>query len=138
MFFRLFFKGNLYFLNIKDEDEQKQFLCNAFSRRLNTIRRGSLTRLKVIKSDPIDRKPTKLWTSKANKIVLKGQTLSLKCIFEGLPTPIVTWRKIDGVLPDKRSTIISEKQELIITDLQFEDTGVYQCRGQNGKIIYFT
>jgi hypothetical protein len=87
----------------------------------------------VIKSDPIDRKPTKLWTSDMNKIFLKGQTLALKCIFAGLPTPDVSWRKINGAISDKRSTINLEKQELIITDLEYDDAGVYECRGHNGK-----
>jgi hypothetical protein len=118
---------------VKDEDEQKQFICNVFSRKLNVIRRGSLTQLKVIKSDPIDRRPMKLWTSEMNKIFLKGQTLALKCIFAGLPTPNVIWRKIIGAIPGKRSTINVEKQELIITDLQYEDAGIYECRGHNGK-----
>jgi hypothetical protein len=132
------FIGNLYFLNVKDEDEQKQFICNVFSRKLNVIRRGTLTQLKIIKSDPIDRKPIKLWTSEINKIFLKGQQLSLKCIFAGLPTPDVIWRKIDGAIPERRSTINLEKQELIITDLQYEDAGVYECRGHNGtKNIFF-
>ena len=74
----------------------------------------------------------KLWTSEINKIFLKGQTLSLKCIFGGLPTPDVIWRKTNGDIPEKRSTINLEKQELIITDLQYEDAGVYECRGHNG------
>jgi hypothetical protein len=138
MTFSLFFRlGNLYFLNVKDEDEQKQFVCNVFSRKLNVIRRGSLTQLKVIKSDPVDRQPTKLWTSEMHKIFLKGQTLALKCIFAGLPTPDVRWRKIHGAIPEKRSTINFDKQELIITDLQYDDAGVYECRGQNGKRFEF-
>jgi hypothetical protein len=131
----IYFLGNLYFLNVKDEDEQKQFICNVFSRKLNVIRRGALTQLKVIKVEPNDRRPTKLWTSESNKVFLKGQKLSLKCIYGGLPTPDVIWRKVNGVLPDKRSTIAVEKQELIIDDLQFEDAGVYECRGHNGKRI---
>ncbi|CAF0853285.1 unnamed protein product [Adineta steineri] len=123
--------GNLYFLNVKDEDEQKQYVCNVFSRKLNIIRRGVITQLKIIRSDPIDRMPKRLWTTDANKIVLKGQTLSLKCIFDGLPTPGVVWRKIYGNLPEKRSSINLEKQELIITDIQYEDAGIYECRGHN-------
>ncbi|CAF4028111.1 unnamed protein product [Rotaria sordida] len=125
------YDGNLYFLNVKDEDEQKQFICNAFSRKLNVIRRGTLTKLQVIQSDPIDRKPTKLWSSDAYKVFLKGKNLSLKCIFDGLPTPDVIWRKINGRIPERRSSIILEKQELIINDLQYEDEGVYECRGHN-------
>ena len=124
--------GNLYFLNVKDEDEQKQFVCNAFSRKLNVIRRGTLTKLQVIKSDPINRKPMKLWSSKANQVALKGQKLSLKCIFGGLPTPKAVWRKIHSTVYQSRSTFVLKKQELIIDNLQYEDAGVYECRGHNG------
>lgn len=87
----------------------------------------------MIKTEPKDRQPTKLWSSKANNVFLKGQNLSLKCIFGGLPTPDVIWRKQNGDLPEKRSTINREKQELVITDVQYEDAGVYECRGHNGK-----
>ena len=124
--------GNLYFLNVKDEDGKKQFLCNVFSRKLNLIRRGTFTQLKVAPSDPNNSQPTKLWSSDAYKVFLTGRTLSLKCIFAGLPTPDVLWRKVDGILPDRRSTVDSKKSELTISDLQFEDAGVYECRGQNG------
>jgi hypothetical protein len=55
---------------MKDEDEQKQLVCNVFSRPLNLIRRD-------------------LWTPGANQIFLKGANLTLKCIFGGLPTPEV-------------------------------------------------
>lgn len=124
--------GNLYFLNVKDEDEQKQFICNVFSRKLNVIRSGALTQIQVIKSDPNNRRPTKLWTSEANKVFLKGYKLTLKCIFGGLPTPGVIWRKINGTIPERRATVNMEKQELIISDLQYEDAGLYECRGHNG------
>ncbi|CAF4209111.1 unnamed protein product [Rotaria socialis] len=125
------YDGNLYLINVKDEDEEKQFTCNVFSGKLDVIRRGSVTKLKVIKTEPIERKPTKLWSSEANKVFLKGQKLSLKCVFDGLPTPDVIWRKDNGGLPEQRSNINREKQELIITDLQYEDAGVYECRGHN-------
>ena len=68
-----------------------------------------------------------------NKIFLKGQQLSLKCIFAGLPTPDVVWRKINGAISEKRSTINLEKHELIINDLQYDDAGNYECRGHNGN-----
>ncbi|CAF4663542.1 unnamed protein product, partial [Rotaria sp. Silwood1] len=123
--------GNLYFLNVKDEDEQKQFICNVFSRKLNVIRRGALTQIQVIKSDPNNRRPMKLWTSEANKVFLRGYKLTLKCIFGGLPTPGVIWRKINGTIPERRATVNMEKQELIISDLEFEDAGLYECRGHN-------
>ena len=108
-------------------------MCNVFSRPLNLIRRGLWTQLKVIPAEPVDRPPIKLWTPDAHQVFLKGANLTLKCIFGGLPTPEVIWRKLDGSLPDRRSVLDGRRQELIITDLQYEDTGVYQCRGQNGK-----
>lgn len=92
-----------------------------------------MTQLKVIKTDPIDRKPRLLWSSESTKIFLKGQNLTLKCIFGGLPTPDVIWRKLDGDIPEKRSIVDGRKQELTINDLRFEDAGFYQCRGHNGK-----
>jgi hypothetical protein len=128
-----FFKGNLYFLNVKDEDGQKQYLCNALSRRLNVIRRGMLTQLQVIPFEPVNKKPMLLWNSNSTQVLLKGQNITLKCIYAGLPTPDVIWRKVIGTIPNRRSTIDGKKQELIIHDLQFEDAGTYQCRGQNGK-----
>ena len=108
-------------------------MCNVFSRQLNIIRRGIWTQLKVIPAEPVDRQPIRLWTPENNQIFLKGANLTLKCIFGGLPTPEVIWRKFDGNLPERRLIIDGRKQELIVTDLQYEDSGVYQCRGQNGK-----
>jgi hypothetical protein len=118
---------------VKNEDEQKQFICNVFSRKLNVTRQGALTLIQVIKSDSNKRRPIKLWTSEAHRVFLKGYKLSLKCIFGGLPTPAVLWRKINGSIPERRTTVTMEKQELVITDLQYEDAGLYECRGHNGR-----
>lgn len=106
-----------------------------FSRKLNLIRRGALTQLKIIQSEPREYQPRRLWSSEANEIFFKGQNLSLKCIFGGLPTPDVIWRKLEGNIPEKRSIVDVRKQELFIYDLQYEDAGIYQCRGQNGKLF---
>lgn len=118
---------------MKDEDEQKQFVCNIFSRKLNLIRRGAVTQLKVVPSEPLNRRPTKLWASESNQVFLKGQNMSLKCIFGGLPTPEVLWRKNEGAIPERRAIFDDKKQELIINNVQFEDSGIYQCQGQNGE-----
>lgn len=123
---------------MEDEDEQKRFIYNVFSRKLDVIRRGVLTQIQVVKTDPMKRRPMKLWTSEANRVFLKGYKLSLKCIFGDLPTPAVIWRKINGTIPERRSTVTMEKQELLITDLQHEDAGLYQCRRHNelGDDVY--
>jgi hypothetical protein len=101
--------GNLYFLNSKDEDEQKQLIYNVFSRRLNVSRRDALTPIQVIKSVANNRRPMKLWTSEAARVFLQGSKLSLKCIVSGLPTPNVIWRKINGTIPERRSIVTTEK-----------------------------
>ncbi|CAF1296253.1 unnamed protein product, partial [Didymodactylos carnosus] len=126
--------GRLYFLNVLDEDEQRQYICNVFSKKLNVIRRGQLTQIKVIKTDASLWKPKRLWSSEANKVFLRGYKMTLKCIFGGLPTPQVIWRKLNTTgsgFPDRRSSLTMEKQELTISDLTFEDYGVYECRGTN-------
>jgi hypothetical protein len=95
-----------------------------------------LTQIQVIKSVPKNRRPMKLWTSAANKVGLKGYRISLKCIFGGLPAPGVAWRKVNNTFPEERANIINDG--LVITDLQFEDAGLYQCRGHNGRKFKFS
>ncbi|CAF4459517.1 unnamed protein product, partial [Didymodactylos carnosus] len=95
---------------------------------------GQLTQIKVIKTDASLWKPKRLWSSEANKVFLRGYKMTLKCIFGGLPTPQVIWRKLNATgsgFSDRRSSLTMEKLELTISDLTFEDAGVYECRGVN-------
>ncbi len=132
--------GKLYILNVEDEDEKdkRPYACNAYSRRLLLLNQGELTVLEVEKVSPTNKAPVRLWSSEQNRVFLLGSEMRLKCIFGGRPTPQVLWRKIEGPLPtDGRYMTDSEGQELVISPVQFSDQGTYECRGSNGKIIFW-
>ena len=59
-----------------------------------------------------------------------GSNLTLECVANGAPVPVVTWEKYGGLLPDKRSTQLFGN--LILTNIQQEDRGTYVCRADNG------
>lgn len=66
--------------------------------------------------------------------LLTGQRLRLRCRTSGRPQPSVTWYKNDRPLePDGRVMIYSNRRgsRLRISAVTIEDTGTYQCRGQN-------
>ncbi|KAL1020506.1 hypothetical protein UPYG_G00000960 [Umbra pygmaea] len=71
-----------------------------------------------------------------------GETVRLDCQAEGIPTPIVTWsingEPIKGVDSDPRRRVSGGV--LILTDVVFSDTAVYQCEATNkhGNILINT
>ena len=58
-----------------------------------------------------------------------GQTVTLKCVSDGVPTPTLTWYKPDGnelnTITAKESTV-----EVLLNDKQ--DFGEYKCVTYNG------
>ena len=59
----------------------------------------------------------------------------LQCMFDGNPTPTITWRFNSAMLdtsPSRFTTSVAGKiSTLIVTSLVGDDTGSYQCRGGN-------
>ncbi|WAR25594.1 NRG-like protein [Mya arenaria] len=86
----------------------------------------------MLKTTPQKRPAYELWTSPSDQFFVKGNTLRLKCIFAGNPTPEVYWSKINGGFPD-RMVLKSFGQELEITDLELSDGGQYECTGLNAE-----
>ncbi|XP_051912008.1 neuronal cell adhesion molecule a isoform X11 [Hippocampus zosterae] len=67
----------------------------------------------------------------SSKTVLRGDTLELECIAEGLPTPEMSWQK-DGVeLPSSRVSFLNYKKTLKIADVGEADAGDYTCAAAN-------
>nr|XP_046252346.1 neural cell adhesion molecule L1.1-like isoform X3 [Scatophagus argus] len=69
----------------------------------------------------------------ANLLYSPGETVRLDCQAEGIPTPIVTW-SINGqplaeVDDDPRRSVSGGV--LILRDVEFADTAVYQCEATN-------
>lgn len=63
--------------------------------------------------------------------VLAGANLTLECVAQGAPVPLVTWEKFGGgQLPDGRASQLMGN--LVIIDVREEDRGTYVCRAENG------
>ncbi|XP_074538335.1 neural cell adhesion molecule L1.1-like [Halichoeres trimaculatus] len=77
-----------------------------------------------------------------NLIYAPGETVRLECLAEGIPTPTVTWRingePITGVDDEPRRSVSGGV--LILKDVVYSDTAVYQCEASNkhGSILLNT
>ncbi|GFR81010.1 neural cell adhesion molecule L1-like protein [Elysia marginata] len=122
------YDNSLHFTYIDQEDDGKCFHCVAEN---TFVRKSVKGRLHCIKTTgrSLTMAPMRLaWPdSQYDSLGVVGETISLKCIFSGYPTPTVQWAKKGSRSLDKRIKKASDGQELIIPNLQFEDKGTYVC-----------
>ncbi|KAM5236944.1 neuronal cell adhesion molecule isoform 20-T20 [Ctenodactylus gundi] len=145
--------GDLYFSNVLPEDTREDYICYARFNHTQTIQQKQPISLKVISVDELndtiaanlsdtefygakssrERPPTFLTPegNASHKEELRGHVLSLECIAEGLPTPIIYWIKEDGTLPINRTFYRNFKKTLQITHISEADSGNYQCIAKN-------
>ncbi|XP_036013371.1 neuronal cell adhesion molecule isoform X20 [Mus musculus] len=145
--------GDLYFSNVLPEDTREDYICYARFNHTQTIQQKQPISLKVISVDELndtiaanlsdtefygaksskERPPTFLTPegNESHKEELRGNVLSLECIAEGLPTPIIYWIKEDGMLPANRTFYRNFKKTLQITHVSEADSGNYQCIAKN-------
>uniref|UniRef100_A0A8C2N022 Neuronal cell adhesion molecule n=1 Tax=Cricetulus griseus TaxID=10029 RepID=A0A8C2N022_CRIGR len=145
--------GDLYFSNVLPEDTREDYICYARFNHTQTIQQKQPISLKVISVDelndtiaanlsdtefygakPSKERPPTFLTPEGNESVkeeLRGSVLSLECIAEGLPTPIIYWIKEDGTLPVNRTFYRNFKKTLQITQVSEADSGNYQCIAKN-------
>ncbi|XP_006774920.1 PREDICTED: neuronal cell adhesion molecule [Myotis davidii] len=153
--------GDLYFSNVLPEDSREDYICYARFNHTQTIQQKQPISLKVILVDELndtiaanlsdtevygakssrERPPTFLTPqgNASNKEELRGNVLSLECIAEGLPTPIIYWIKEDGTLPINRTFYRNFQKTLQITQVSEADSGKYQCIAKNALgVIHHT
>ncbi|XP_012925769.1 neuronal cell adhesion molecule isoform X7 [Heterocephalus glaber] len=145
--------GDLYFSNVLPEDTREDYICYARFNHTQTIQQKQPISLKVISVDELndtiaanlsdtefygakssrERPPTFLTPegNASHKEELRGNVLSLECIAEGLPTPIIYWIKEDGTLPTNRTFYRNFKKTLQIIQVSEADSGNYQCIAKN-------
>ncbi|XP_034031999.1 neuronal cell adhesion molecule-like isoform X5 [Thalassophryne amazonica] len=145
--------GDLYFSNVLKEDSRNDYICYARFPHTQTIQQKQPITLKVIKLDAIndtvaafyndtdlfsedpadERKPVFLIPSgpSSSKLVLRGQVLEMECIAEGLPTPEISWAKVSGDLPAKRTSFLHYQKTLRIVNISESDAGDYRCTARN-------
>ncbi|XP_006161196.1 neuronal cell adhesion molecule isoform X3 [Tupaia chinensis] len=126
--------GDLYFSNVLPEDTREDYICYARFNHTQTIQQKQPISVKVISAKSSRERPPTFLTPEgnaSNKEELRGNVLSLECIAEGLPTPIIYWIKEDGTLPMNRTFYKNFKKTLQITHVSEADSGNYQCIAKN-------
>ncbi|XP_052449660.1 neural cell adhesion molecule L1.1 isoform X1 [Carassius gibelio] len=129
--------GNLYFANLLVNDSREDYTCNAHYINASVILPKERISISVTPSNSVlkNRRPQlqKPAGSHSSYLVLRGQTLTLECIPEGLPTPEVQWERMDSPLSPARVRMLKYKRWLQIESVSEADDGEYTCTAQNSQ-----
>ncbi|XP_059367029.1 neuronal cell adhesion molecule a isoform X7 [Carassius carassius] len=126
--------GDLYFSNVLIEDTRNDYICYARFPHTQTIQQKQPITVNVLDNSPSgERAPTFMNPPEthSNTMVLKGDMLQLECIADGLPTPDISWSKVNGELPSGRFSFHSFQKTLKITEVTEADGGDYRCLAKN-------
>ncbi|XP_059367033.1 neuronal cell adhesion molecule a isoform X11 [Carassius carassius] len=146
--------GDLYFSNVLIEDTRNDYICYARFPHTQTIQQKQPITVNVLDIEAMndtvlaaflngsdfwgdspsgERAPTFMNPPEthSNTMVLKGDMLQLECIADGLPTPDISWSKVNGELPSGRFSFHSFQKTLKITEVTEADGGDYRCLAKN-------
>ncbi|XP_075327553.1 neuronal cell adhesion molecule a isoform X6 [Odontesthes bonariensis] len=126
--------GDLYFSNVLQEDARSDYICYARFPHTQTIQQKQPISVNVLNNSPEgERRPGFMLPlgPTSTKMVLRGETLELECIAEGLPTPDISWQKEGGEFPSSRMSYHNFKKTLRISDVNEADGGNYRCTATN-------
>ncbi|XP_071380962.1 neural cell adhesion molecule L1.2 [Centroberyx affinis] len=129
--------GNLYFAHLTAEDNRVDYTCNVQYLATRTILTKEPIQLTVTTSNSVvrNRRPHMMRPSGLHSTyhTLRGQTLELECIVQGLPTPSVSWLRMDGELSESRTTKAMSDRRLKLSNISESDAGEYQCVAENSQ-----
>uniref|UniRef100_A0A8D3BQC1 Neural cell adhesion molecule L1 n=1 Tax=Scophthalmus maximus TaxID=52904 RepID=A0A8D3BQC1_SCOMX len=145
--------GDLYFSNVLPEDTRSDYICYARFPHTQTIQQKQPISVIVLNMETMNETVAALYNvtefysgdpegerppgfmmplgPASAKMVLRGETLELECIAEGLPTPDISWQKDGGELPSSRMSFHNFKKTLMISDVNEADAGDYRCSATN-------
>ncbi|KAF3705048.1 Neuronal cell adhesion molecule [Channa argus] len=126
--------GDLYFSNVLPEDTRSDYICYARFPHTQTIQQKQPISVTVLSNNPGGEHPPGFMMPlgpTSTKMVLRGETLVLECIAEGLPTPDISWQKDGGELPTSRLSFHNFNKMLKISDVNEADAGNYRCTATN-------
>ncbi|XP_053330207.1 neural cell adhesion molecule L1 isoform X2 [Spea bombifrons] len=131
--------GDLYFSNVKITDEHPDYICHAQIPGTRTILQKEPIALKITPTNSVKfRKPKMMMPkdSSSSYLALKGDSLQLDCIAQGLPTPHVEWSALTGSISKDRFHFDEFKKTMRIDNVMYEDDGQYECTATNteGKV----
>ncbi|CAM4684069.1 unnamed protein product [Leuciscus chuanchicus] len=129
--------GNLYFANLLFNDSREDFICNAYYTNASVILPKDPIAITVTASNSVakSRRPQLVQPagSHSSHLVLRGQTLTLECIPEGLPTPEVQWEWMDSPFSPSRVRKLHHGRWLQIESVLETDDGEYVCIATNSQ-----
>uniref|UniRef100_A0A674DAW3 L1 cell adhesion molecule, paralog a n=1 Tax=Salmo trutta TaxID=8032 RepID=A0A674DAW3_SALTR len=129
--------GNLYFSHVTADDNRNDYTCNAQYLSARTILSKEPISLTVTTSNSVvrNRRPQMMRPSGAHSTyhTLRGQSLELECIVQGLPTPTVQWMRKDGQLSESRTFRDLSDRLLRFSNISESDGGEYQCSANNSQ-----
>ncbi|XP_051974378.1 neuronal cell adhesion molecule-like isoform X6 [Xyrauchen texanus] len=146
--------GDLYFSNVLIDDTRNDYICYARFPHTQTIQQKQPITVNVLDIEAMnhtvlasflngsdfwgdspsgERAPSFMHPpgTHSTSMVLKGDTLELECIADGLPTPDISWSKVNGELPSGRFSFHSFQKTLKITEVTDTDGGDYRCLAKN-------
>ncbi|XP_035378184.1 neural cell adhesion molecule L1.2 isoform X1 [Electrophorus electricus] len=129
--------GNLYFSHVIPEDSRSDYTCNVQFLGARIIVVKEAISLNVVASNAVvrNRRPQMMRPtgSHSSYLVLRGQSLDLECIVQGVPTPSVQWVRKDDALSESRTSKDSFDRLLHFTSISENDDGEYQCSATNSQ-----
>ncbi|XP_010783364.1 neuronal cell adhesion molecule-like, partial [Notothenia coriiceps] len=126
--------GDLYFSNVLPEDTRSDYICYARFPHTQTIQQKQPISVTVLDKSPEgERRPGFMtpFGATSTEMVLRGETLELECIADGLPTPEISWQKDGGELPSTRTSFYNFKRTLKVSEVNEADGGDYRCTATN-------
>ncbi|XP_073694841.1 neuronal cell adhesion molecule a isoform X9 [Garra rufa] len=146
--------GDLYFSNVLMDDTRNDYICYARFPYTQTIQQKQPITVNVLDIEAMndtvlaaflngsdfwgdspfgERAPNFMQPpgTHSTSMVLKGDTLQLECIADGLPTPDISWSKVNGDLPSGRFSFHTFQKTLKITEVTEADGGDYRCLAKN-------
>ncbi|XP_071657307.1 neural cell adhesion molecule L1 isoform X1 [Patagioenas fasciata] len=127
--------GFLYFANALAGDSHPDYICHAHYLGPRTIIQKEPLDLRVRPSNSVQSRRPRLVVppeSQPPHIALRGGTLVLECIAEGLPTPAVRWQRLNGALP-ARAALENFNKTLRLRAVEEADDGEYECVAENAQ-----
>ncbi|CAB1330155.1 unnamed protein product, partial [Coregonus sp. 'balchen'] len=129
--------GNLYFSHVTADDTRIDYTCNVQYLSARTILSKEPIILNVTTSNSVvrSRRPQMMRPSGTHSTyhALRGQSLDLECIVQGLPTPTIQWVRKDGQLSESRTSIDLSDHLLRFSNISESDGGEYQCSANNSQ-----
>ncbi|XP_035015585.2 neural cell adhesion molecule L1.2 isoform X2 [Hippoglossus stenolepis] len=134
--------GSLYFAHLTAEDSRSDYTCNVQYLATRTLLPKEAITLIVTASNSVvrNKRPQMMRPTGSHSTyhALRGQTVELECIVQGLPTPDVIWLRKDGEMSESRTTQEMFDRRLRFSNISESDAGEYQCKATNsqGKITH--